>query len=117
VPARELARELARSSVFVLPSRQETASVAIMEAMAAGLPVVATDVGGTRHLVEDGASGALVPAGDRARLAAALRGYLRDPERAAAHGRRGREIAEERFRIGRAARRTVEVYERVIASP
>jgi glycosyltransferase involved in cell wall biosynthesis len=114
VPPESLARELAGAGVLVLPSRQETASVAIMEAMAVGLPVVATDVGGTRYLVEDGVTGALVPPGDAERLAEALRGYLEDPGRSAAHGLRGRRIAEERFRVDRVVDRTLEVYRAVL---
>jgi glycosyltransferase involved in cell wall biosynthesis len=117
VSPEELARELARAAVLVLPSRQETASVSVMEAMAAGLPIVATNVGGTRHFVENGVSGRLVPVGDTARLAEALAGYLGDPECASEHGRVGRRIAEERFRIDRAIDRTIEVYRQVIASP
>jgi glycosyltransferase involved in cell wall biosynthesis len=112
LPPARLEDELAAASVFVQSSRQETASVAVAEAMAAGVPVVATDVGGTRHLVEEGRSGRLVPPCDPARLAEALAAYLDDPAGAEAAGLRGREIAEERFRVERVVDRTLGVYRR-----
>ncbi len=110
---RELARELAGSGIFVLPSRQETASVSVMEAMAVGLPVVATDVGGTRHLVAEGESGSMVPPDDPGALAEALARLLRAPSEAARQGAEGRRIATARFRIERVVDRTLEVYEKV----
>lgn len=109
----QIAGELAGAGVFALSSRQETAPVSIMEAMAVGLPVVATDAGGTCWLVADGTSGAIVPVGDDVRLADALRGYLEAPERAKAHGAAGRRIAEARFRLSAVVDRTLEVYDRV----
>ena len=113
LPAARLAEELGRSGVFILPSRQETASVAIMEAMAAGLPVVATDVGGTRDLVTEGVSGSLVRVGDSGGMADTLAGYLRDPARAAREGEAGRQIARQRFRAGPIVDRHLEVYREV----
>jgi glycosyltransferase involved in cell wall biosynthesis len=112
-PAR-MEEELGAASVFVQSSRQETASVAIMEAMAAGLAIVATDVGGTRHLVEDPASGRLVPPRDAEILSRALVGYLATPEAAQAAGNRGREIARGRFRVGEVVDRTLQVYQRAL---
>jgi glycosyltransferase involved in cell wall biosynthesis len=102
--------------MLVMASRQETAPVSVMEAMAAGLPVVATDVGGTRWLVEDESSGRLVPVGDDVRLADALRRYLEDPSAAREHGRAARGIAERRFRVDTVVDRTLEVYSRVAAA-
>ena len=108
-----VAEELGRAGIFVLPSRQETASVAIMEAMAAGRAVVATDVGGTKHLVSDGSSGRVVPPDDDVALADALSGYLDDAALAAEHGRAARRVAEERFRLERVVDRTLSVYQQV----
>jgi glycosyltransferase involved in cell wall biosynthesis len=112
----EIARELEGAGMLVMSSRQETAPVSVMEAMAAGLPVVATDVGGTRWLVEDESSGMLVPVGDDVRLAGALRRYLEDPPAAREHGRVARGIAERRFRLDAVVDRTLEVYSRVVAA-
>ena len=72
---------LSACDLFVLASDWEGSSVAVMEAMAARLPVVATAVGGVPELVEDGVTGVLVPAGDAAALAAALAGLAADPDR------------------------------------
>jgi glycosyltransferase involved in cell wall biosynthesis len=111
----DVARELGRAAIFVLPSHQETASVAIMEAMAAGRAVVATTAGGTSHIVEEGRSGRVVPIGDADALASSLAGYLADPASARAHGDCGRRIAEQRFRLDRVVDRTLSVYEQVAA--
>lgn len=73
---------LAASDVFVLPSRSEAFPNAAIEAMAAGLPVVASAVGGLRDLIDPGRTGILVPPGDPSLLAAALKGLYENPERA-----------------------------------
>jgi glycosyltransferase involved in cell wall biosynthesis len=102
--------ELARAGVWAQSSRQETASIALMEAMATATPVVATDVGGTRHLVAHGRTGLLVPAGDAGALAAALERFLTDPGAAERAGQAAREEAERRFRVQAVVDRTVDVY-------
>ena len=106
---------LAAADVFALPSRHEGFPLAVLEAFAAGMPVVATAVEGTLEAVADGVTGLLVPPGDPAALAAAVRRVLDDrvlAERLAANGRAG--VARE----GRAdvmARRIVAVYEECLA--
>lgn len=81
---------LAGMDVFVLPSRTEGYSLALVEASAAALPIVATDVGGNAEIVQDGQTGLVVPAGDDARLAAAMAELGRDPTRREALGRQAR---------------------------
>jgi glycosyltransferase involved in cell wall biosynthesis len=111
-----LARELGASGIFVQSSRQETASVAVMEAMAAGLAIVATDAGGTRSLLEGGEAGRVVPVADPEGLAAGLEEMLASPERQSRSGWAARAVARRRFRLGPIVDRTLAVYERVVAS-
>jgi len=101
---------------FVLASRAENLPLSILEAMAAGLPVVGTRVGGIPELVVDGTTGLLVEPEQPAELAAALETLARDPERRDELGRRGRERAAEHFSSEEVARRTVRLYERLCGS-
>jgi L-malate glycosyltransferase len=71
---------LAASEVFVLPSLYEGSSLAVLEAMAAGIPIVSSAIGGTEELIDDGRSGLLVAPGDSEALAAALRRVLGSAE-------------------------------------
>ena len=92
-----LREHLAESDIFVLPSRSEGFSNAIIEAMAASLPVVATNVGGNAEAIENGVSGYIVPSEDPDALAEAILRLVQDPERAASMGARGKVIAESKF--------------------
>ncbi len=94
---------LAEADVFCLPSIYEGLPLAILEAMAAGLPVVATAVSGNPEAVEDGTTGLLVPPESAAALAAALIALLGDAERRRAMGEAGRARVAERFAIDRIA--------------
>jgi sugar transferase (PEP-CTERM/EpsH1 system associated) len=85
--------------VFVLPSLGEGISNTILEAMACGLPVIATRVGGNPELVEEGDTGTLVPPEDVDALATALAAYVRDPDRRREEGARARRRTEQRFSI------------------
>ena len=85
--------------VFVLPSKNEGISNTILEALASGLPVIATSVGGNVELVEDGVNGMLVQPGNARDMARALLGYLEVPARIAEHGRNARRCAEHGFSI------------------
>ncbi|MFN2556626.1 MAG: glycosyltransferase [Nitriliruptorales bacterium] len=86
---------LSQGDIFVLPSRSEGFPLAILEAMLAGLPVVASGVGGVPESVQDGETGFLVPKDDPERLAAALQGLVDDPQLRVRMGRRGRLVARQ----------------------
>jgi glycosyltransferase involved in cell wall biosynthesis len=88
----------------------------LLEAMAAGRPVVATPVGGTPELVVDGETGLLVPPRDPEALAAALRRVLEDRELAARLGEAGRRRVSERFTLEAMTRRMLELYDEVVAA-
>lgn len=83
--------------IFALPSLIEGISNTILEAMASGLPVVATAVGGNPELVEEGETGYLVPSADAKAMAEALRRYIESEALRRQHGRAGRMRVEERF--------------------
>jgi glycosyltransferase involved in cell wall biosynthesis len=103
---------LASSDVFVLSSRSEGLPVSALEAMAAELPVVASDVGGLAELVVDGETGILVPAGDEAALAEALGRLVQDRELRQSLGAAGRARAESSFDLSEFRRAHLELYAR-----
>lgn len=104
-----LAALLARASVFCLPTLREAFGLVFLEAMAFGLPVVATAVEAIPEIVQHGETGLLVAPRDPAALAAACAALLADPERARRMGEAGRARASERFGWHRAAARMLEV--------
>jgi glycosyltransferase involved in cell wall biosynthesis len=112
---RDVAALLAGADVFVLASRSEGAPLSILEAMAAGLPVVASNVGGVGELVVDGETGLLVPPRDPAALTEALERLLADPALRRRLGAAGRRRALERFDLEAFRRAHVELYERELA--
>lgn len=95
---------------FVLPSLAEGISNTILEAMATGLPVVATNVGGNGELVEEGMTGKLVPAADSKALGKAITEYYRHPQAARRHGHAGRSRVERQFSLERMVRQYENVY-------
>lgn len=105
LPQVEVVERLSRSTVFALPCVAEAGGgmdnlpTVIMEAMAAGLPVVSTPLGGIPEMVQDGVTGLLVLEHDPATLADALAGLLSDPALARSLGEAGRARAKERFSI------------------
>jgi glycosyltransferase involved in cell wall biosynthesis len=105
---------LERLDVAVLCSDHEGMSNAVLEYMAAGRPVVATAVGATAELVQDGVTGLLVPPNDAAALARAIGTLLDDPARAVAMGAAGRRRVEERFSREAMVRRMTAFYERLV---
>lgn len=102
----------ARATLAVLSSRHEGLPNVVLEAMACGLPVVATDVGGLSEVVRDGTTGRLVPAGDPPALARALAGVLADPGGRRDMGREARRLAEEEFSLQTMVRRHEEAFTR-----
>ncbi len=100
--------------VFVLSSLSEGSPNAVLEAMAAGLPVIATDVGGLPDIVIDGESGILVPPGDSEALEKAIMELLKDPERAAAMGRVGLANAADKHDIEKVVRRVEGIMDRLL---
>jgi glycosyltransferase involved in cell wall biosynthesis len=104
----------ARADIFVHATRYEGSSLVTLEAMAHGLPVVATRAGGIPDKVLDGETGRLVEPGDVDALANAVAELARDGERARALGRRGRERALALFSWPALAARTLELYEELL---
>jgi glycosyltransferase involved in cell wall biosynthesis len=104
------ARLLAACSVFVLPSHAEGVPVSLLEAMAAGAPVVAAAVGGIPDVVQHGANGLLVTPGDPASLAAAIARLLDDRALAARLGAAARDTVARHYTIGQAIKRLDRLY-------
>ena len=114
-PRRDVAELLADSDVFVLSSRSEGFPVSILEAMAAGLPVVASDVGGVGEAVVDGETGFLVPPGDPDALAEALARLVADPLLRQLLGEAGRDRALRLFDVTRYRAAHLDLYRRELA--
>jgi glycosyltransferase involved in cell wall biosynthesis len=102
---------------FVLPSLAEGISNTILEAMASGLPVLATAVGANAELVLPGVTGWLVPPGEAGALAEGLVRLAQDAPAAAALGRAGRQRVEQRFSLGSMVAAYESVYQRVLKAP
>ena len=94
--------------------RWEGFGLAVLEAMLASLPIVATNVSSIPEIVADGETGLLVPPDDPSALAAAVSRVLEDPSR---YGERGRARARAEFSVARMADRTLAVYEAALANP
>ncbi|MDH5536559.1 MAG: TIGR03088 family PEP-CTERM/XrtA system glycosyltransferase [Betaproteobacteria bacterium] len=101
--------------LFVLPSLAEGISNTILEAMASGLPVLATDVGGNPELVEPGVTGTLVPRGDAERMARAMRAYAESTELCRRHGSEARRGVEHRFGMEAMVNAYMAVYDQLLA--
>ena len=106
----DIAVRLANADVFVLPSYTEALPNAVLEAMAAGLPVVATDVGGVGEVVSHGRTGILVPAGDARVLAHTMAEVLANPAWAGALGDAARAEVQDRYSFDRMVSAFEDIY-------
>jgi glycosyltransferase involved in cell wall biosynthesis len=104
---------LAAADVFVFPSLWEGLPGAVIEAMALGLPIIASDLDATREVVEEGRNALLVRPSSPHALAEALLELMDDQQRRQSFGARSRQIFEDRFTIDRSARLMIELYRRV----
>ncbi len=110
----EPAEALSRAQLFVLSSRSEAFPRSILEAMRAGLPVVASDVGGVAEAVTEGTTGLLVPRQDSSALAAAIRRLIRDPLPRQLFGAWARQSYEARFGVDGMVEGTLAIYANVL---
>jgi sugar transferase (PEP-CTERM/EpsH1 system associated) len=110
----DIDRLLQGLDVFVLPSLNEGISNTILEAMASGLPVVATAVGGNPELVQHEVTGLLSAPNDALSMCEQLRRYVTDASLRRRHGSAGRQRVEREFSLGNMVQRYLEVYERVL---
>jgi glycosyltransferase involved in cell wall biosynthesis len=110
----DVAQVLSEVAVSVLPSLSEGFSNVLLESMAAGVPVVATSVGGNTEAIQDGVTGLLVPPRDPRALAGAMGCLLRDPVLAAGYGLAGRQRAWGLFSRERMIRETENLYLRLV---
>ena len=99
----EVKQNILNAHIFALASMHEPLGVAYMEAMSCEVPVVGTDAGGVRELIDDGVDGLLVPPNDAQALANALESLALDPERAMTLGQNGRQKILEKFSSARGA--------------
>ncbi|MCP4024306.1 MAG: glycosyltransferase family 4 protein, partial [Desulfobacteraceae bacterium] len=102
--------QLSKAAIFVLPSVQETAPISIAEAMAVGIPVVATAVGGIPYMVDDNATGFLIQIDDIESLKNCIGRLLSNDNLANDMGMAGREKAKKEYDLNKIAEQTVNVY-------
>jgi glycosyltransferase involved in cell wall biosynthesis len=106
----DIATLLATLDLFVSPSRSEPFGLSIVEAMAAGVPVLATSSEGAREIIDEGQTGQLVPIGDTESLTKAMDQVLSDPNQRERLSENARRVVRERFSLGRMLEATEQVY-------
>lgn len=111
----DVARIMRSFDLFVLPSLAEGISNTILEAMASGLPVLATDVGGNPELIEPGVTGTLVPRDDAESMARAMHAYAESAELCRRHGSEARRTVERRFGMEAMVNAYMAVYDQLLA--
>jgi len=112
----ELIEEYSKCTTLILPSGQETSPMVVMEMMAVGKPVIATNVGGVPFLVEDGQAGFVVDVGDIDTMAARILTLLSDESLAKEMGKRAKDKANRSFRSRVVAEKVRQVYREAIES-
>ncbi|MEO8523689.1 MAG: TIGR03088 family PEP-CTERM/XrtA system glycosyltransferase [Caldimonas sp.] len=110
-PLEDVPAALSALDLFVLPSLNEGISNTILEAMASGLPVLASGVGGNVELIEEGVTGRLFQAGDGDALTAMIAGYLAEPRLRSLHGQAARARARDRFSLDSMVNQYAELYD------
>jgi glycosyltransferase involved in cell wall biosynthesis len=110
----DIAAWMRRMDVFVISSRREGTTTTAIEAMASGLPIVATDVGAIHEVVEDGRTGYLVPSNDPEALAGRIAGLLDDPVQREKIGSHARREYERRFSMTSLLALRLHAYERAL---
>jgi glycosyltransferase involved in cell wall biosynthesis len=116
VRGEEKRRLLTEADLFVLPSYHEGLPMAILEALSAGLPIVASAVGGIPEVIKDGCNGYLITPGDVEALAEKLMLLANDPHMCQEMGRHSREIAEQEFKVDTYCERLIALYESLVHS-
>lgn len=112
---RDIPALLASIDISVLPSSSESLSNAILESMAAGVPVIATDVGGNPELVRDRETGLLFPAGDEDKFIEFMERMIGQPELRTEYGQRAQHVVRDEFSLERIRRRYVQLYAELLA--
>jgi glycosyltransferase involved in cell wall biosynthesis len=109
----DFSRSISAIDIFCLPSLQQGLGATMLEAMALGRPVIATNVGGIESIITDGQNGLLVPPSDSKLLAARIAELVDDPVKARRIGATGREHVREHFRVATMVEKTAALYRSV----
>ncbi|RLB79057.1 MAG: hypothetical protein DRH24_13525 [Deltaproteobacteria bacterium] len=112
----EVPGHLAAMDLFLQPSREEGLSITILEAMASGVPVVATPVGGTPEMIEDGVTGRLVAIGDSRMLSSVMIEFLEEPQKFSLMAERALKRVKESFTLSTMANEYEKIYREVLSS-
>jgi len=112
----ELKKEYDRASVFIFPSYQDVAPVALLQAMAAGKAIVASDVGGIKYMIEDGVNGFLIKPGDYEGLARKIFLLIKDGDLRKSFGMKARQKALENNSISISAGKLCSIYKEIMAN-
>jgi glycosyltransferase involved in cell wall biosynthesis len=111
----DIAQWYSALDIFVLPSLLEGTPMALLEAMSTGIPVVATDVGGVGHIIQDGENGLLVPSADASKLAAAMNKMLCDLSWAGQLAKNGVGTVEQRYSARKMSEEYIALYDEILS--